>query len=693
MDFLKTFGCKTFSYEVMREHLPDKVYRSLKDTGNLGKPLDPSIADVVAAVMKDWAVGQGATHYSHWFHPLSNIAAGKHDAFLSIGPDGRVMSEFSSKALVRGEPDASSFPSGGLRAAFEARGYTFWDPSSPAFIRDGTLYIPTAYCAYSGESLDSKTPLLRAMQALNPQALRILKALGHEGSRQVTPTVGAEQEYFLVDRELYESRLDLKLCGTTLIGAKPPKGQELDDHYCGPIRLRVGEFMRELDRELWELGIPSKTKHNETAPAQHEMAPIYQTVNIAADNNLCTMESMRIIAKKHGLSCLLHEKPFAGVNGSGKHNNFSLSSDDGINFLKPGKNPAENKLFLVTLCALIEVSDSYADLIRLAAASPGNDHRLGGFEAPPAIISMFLGEHLTEIITSIARGIRPSLRPALALDTGVDVLPNLRKDSNDRNRTSPLSFTGDKFEFRMLGSSQLIAFINVVLTTGLADVFARFAQRLENCGDLENEVAQIVADTVQNHERIIFNGNNYTREWVEEAARRGLPNLPSTAQAIDALISEKNMTLFARQGVFSETECRARHEILLENFVKVVNVEAETLLYMVERQIYPAGVAYLGEVAGSLNAVQAAGIKNPALTEHLANLNNQTQAVSTRCEALRLAANPQNFPEDLRDRSDYCQNTVRKKMTELREACDVLETMVSAERWPIPTYADLLHDV
>ena len=693
MDFLKTFGCRTFSHEVMREHLPDKVYRSLKDTSNLGKPLDPGIADVVAAVMKDWAVGLGATHYSHWFHPLSNIAASKHDAFLSIGPDGRVMSEFSSSALIRGEPDASSFPSGGLRTTFEARGYTFWDPSSPAFIRDGTLYIPTAYCSYSGESLDSKTPLLRAMQALNPQALRILRAFGHHGSRQVTPTVGAEQEYFLVDRELYESRLDLKLCGCTLMGAKPPKGQELDDHYCGRIRLRVGEFMRELDNELWELGIPSKTKHNEAAPAQHELAPIYQTVNIASDNNLRTMEAMRITAKKHGLSCLLHEKPFAGVNGSGKHNNFSLSSDDGVNFLNPGKNPAENKLFLTTLCALIEVSDSYADLIRLAAATPGNDHRLGGYEAPPAIISMFLGEHLTDIITSIARGIRPSLRPASALNTGVDVLPNLRKDSNDRNRTSPLSFTGNKFEFRMLGSSQPIAFINVVLTAGLADVFARFADRLENCEDLETEVAQIVADTIQNHERIIFNGNNYAREWVEEAARRGLPNLSNTVEAMDVLCAEKNIALFARQGIFSETECRARYEIFLENFINVVSVEAETMLHMVQRQVYPAAISYLGEVAGSLAALKATGVENPALAEHLSILNERTQMISERCEALRLACNPQSFPAQPRERAGYFQDVVRRRMAELRACCDALEAVVSADKWPMPTYTALLHGV
>jgi len=695
MDFLKIFGCKTFSDEVMREHLPDKVYRSLKDTSNLGKPLDPSIAEVVAAVMKDWAIGQGATHYSHWFHPLSNISAGKHDAFLSISPDGRVVSEFSSTALVRGESDASSFPSGGLRDTWEARGYTFWDPSSPAFIRDGTLYIPTAFCSYSGQSLDSKTPLLRAMQALNPQALRILRALGNTGSRQVTPTVGAEQEYFLIDREMYESRLDLKLCGRTLIGARSPKGQELEDHYCGRIRLRVSAFMRELDEELWKLGIPSKTKHNETAPAQHEMAPIYQTVNIACDNNLRTMEVMRITAKKHGLSCLLHEKPFAGINGSGKHNNYSLTTDDGINFLSPGKNPAENKLFLLTLCALIEVADTYADLIRLSASTPGNDHRLGGYEAPPAIISMFLGEELTHIITSIAQGIRPNSGPASALNTGVDVLPSLLKDSNDRNRTSPLSFTGNKFEFRMLGSSQPIAFINVVLTTGLADIFSRFANKLESCDDLDTAVAHIVADTIQNHERIIFNGNNYTQEWLQEAEKRGLPNLTGCLDAIDSLCDKKNIALFDRQGVLSESECRARYEIFLESFIKVVSVEAETMLHMVQRQIYPAVVAYLGEVAESLNALEAAGMRNPSLHGYLEVLNEGVQELAGYCTDLRIACQTQQgcCPNQLRERASYFQNVVCRRMTELRECCDRLETIIGADKWPMPTYADLLHRI
>jgi glutamine synthetase len=691
MDIIKIYGSKTFSDEVMREHLPETVYRSLKNTSRLGKPLDPAIADVVAAVMKDWAVQNGATHFTHWFHPLSNVTAGKHDAFLSITREGKVISEFSSSALVRGEPDASSFPSGGLRATFEARGYTAWDPSSPAFIRDGTLYIPTAFCSYSGEALDSKTPLLRAMQALNPQALRVLRALGNTTSQLVIPTVGAEQEYFLIDRQKYEARLDLKLCGRTLVGARPPKGQELEDHYCGRIRLRVAEFMRDLDEQLWALGIPSKTKHNETAPAQHELAPIFETANIACDHNLNMMEVMRITAKRHGLTCLLHEKPFAGINGSGKHNNFSLTTDDGINFLAPGKSPAENKLFLVTLCALIECVDNYADLLRMAAAVPGNEHRLGGGEAPPAIISIFLGTEYTDMLTSIAKGIRPSLRDPAALNTDVAILPRLEKDNSDRNRTSPFAYTGNKFEFRMLGSSQSIAFINTVLSAALADVFSRFAQRLEECSDLETEVAHIVADTIQNHGRILFNGNNYSQEWVEEATRRGLPIL-NTVEALDALQNPKNIQLFCRTGVLSETECHARHEIFLENYVKVVGVEAETMLYMAQQQILPACVRYMKLLSDSLNSLEQAGVKNETLKQRLTALSEQVELLVQRCDDL-LAACHKDRKADLRKRAGAMQTEVRARMEQLRESCDTLETMVGAEYWPMPTYTDLLHRI
>jgi len=691
MDIIKIFGSKTFSDDVMREHLPEAVYRSLKDTSRLGKPLDPAIADVVAAVMKDWAVQNGATHFTHWFHPLSNVTAGKHDAFLSITREGKAISEFSSSALVQGEPDASSFPSGGLRATFEARGYTAWDPSSPAFIRDGTLYIPTAFCSYSGEALDSKTPLLRAMQALNPQALRVLRALGNTTSQMVIPAVGAEQEYFLIDRQKYEARLDLKLCGRTLMGARSLKGQELEDHYCGRIRLRVAEFMKDLDEQLWELGIPSKTKHNEVAPAQHELAPIFETANIACDHNLNMMEVMRITAKRHGLTCLLHEKPFAGVNGSGKHNNFSLITDDGINLLAPGKCPAENKVFLVTLCALIECVDQYADLLRMAAAAPGNEQRLGGGEAPPAIISIFLGDEYTEMLNSIANGIRPSLRDRCALNTDVAILPQLKKDNSDRNRTSPFAYTGNKFEFRMLGSSQSIAFLNTILSTALADVFARFARRLEECDDVETEVAHIVADTIQNHGRIIFNGNNYSQEWMEEAARRGLPNL-NTVEALDSLTNPKNIELFRRTGVLNEAECLARHEIFLENYVKVVGVEAETMLYMAQQQVFPACVRYMELLSDTLNSMEKAGVNNETLRRRLTAISEQVERMVQRCEDLAAACQTAKSGE-LRKRAGMMQTEVRAKMALLRESCDTLETMVGAEYWPMPTYTDLLHRI
>ncbi len=693
MDPLKIYGSKTFSDDVMREHLPDAVYRSLKETSRLGKPLDPGIADIVAAVMKDWAMGQGATHFTHWFHPLSNIAAGKHDAFLTITRDGKAISEFSSAALVQGEPDASSFPSGGLRATFEARGYTAWDPTSPAFLRGGTLYIPTAFCSYSGEALDSKTPLLRAMQAFHPQALRVLRALGKTSSRLVAPTVGAEQEYFLIDAQRYEARLDLKLCGCTLMGARPPKGQELDDHYCGRIRLRVGEFMRDVDEQLWALGIPSKTKHNETAPAQHELAPIFQTVNISCDNNLHTMEVMRLTAKQHGLACLLHEKPFAGINGSGKHNNYSLTTDDGRNLLAPGPDPAENTLFLVTMCALIEAVDSYADLLRMACATAGNDHRLGGSEAPPSIVSVYLGAQLTELLHSIARGIRPSLRPPVDLHADLSVLPSLKQDTADRNRTAPFAFTGNKFEFRMPGSSQSIAFVNVILTTALADVFARIADRLEGCADIEHEVAQIVADTVQHHGRILYNGNCYSEEWQREAARRGLPCLRTTPEALEALRDPKNIALFGRTGVLRESELSARYEISLENFVKTVSVEAHTLLQMVRRQVYPACVRYLGRVSADLAAVEAAALPHAGLRGHAQALAAGTELLARRCDALGAACDtPPSFATP-REHAAYVQDTVRARMAELRQSCDALEQMTDSEYWPMPTYVDLLYRV
>ena len=690
MEINKIFGTQVFNDDVMRARLPEKIYKSLKETNKLGKTLDPEIADVVATAMKDWAISQGATHYTHWFQPLSNMSAGKHDSFLSVVGYGKVVSEFSSSALVKGEPDASSFPSGGLRATFEARGYTAWDPTSPAFVRDGTLYIPTAFCAYTGEALDNKTPLQRAMKILNPPALRILRALGNTSSKSVIPTVGAEQEYFLVDRDMYERRIDLKLCGRTLIGARPPKGQELDDHYCGRIRLRVAAFMRDLDEQLWKLGVPSKTKHNEVAPAQHELAPIYETVNIACDHNLLTMELMRTTAKRHGLACLLHEKPFDGINGSGKHNNFSITTDDGINLMNPGKRPEENKVFLISLCALLESVDRYADLLRISGASVGNDYRLGGNEAPPAIISVFLGESLTDLIVNISGGNAHKMHKMGSIHTGVDTLPKLYKDDNDRNRTSPFAFTGNKFEFRMLGSSQSIAFCNIVLITAIADAFDRFADRLEKTDNLDLEVANIIGDTLRDHGRVVFNGNNYSKEWEEEACRRGLPILQTTLDAVERLCDQKNIDLFERRGVLTEVELRARQEILLENLEKMSVIEAETLLYMVRREIYPAAFAYLGDTAGRVEALSKSGISNRSGNDYLSLLSGKVDEIARICSLLEDACCVLRTEEKS---AVYIMESIRPLMMQLRECCDAVESIMPEERWPIPTYTDLLHRV
>lgn len=693
MEITEIFGSKVFDENVMRARLPAKTYKSLKATSMLGKPLDPDIADVVATTMKDWAISQSATHYSHWFQPLSGRTAGKHDSFLSPSSDGRVMSEFSSAALIRGEPDASSFPSGGLRATFEARGYTVWDPTSPAFVRDGTLFIPTAFSSYTGEALDAKTPLLRSMQTLAPQAMRILRLCGNTTAKIVLPTAGAEQEYFLIDREKYEKRLDLMLCGRTLFGRKSPKGQELEDHYCGRLRLRVADFMRDLDEELWSLGVPAKTKHNEAAPSQHELAPIYETDNIACDHNLLTMDILRVTAKRHGLACLLHEKPFDGVNGSGKHNNFSIASDDGVNFLDPSKHPEENKLFLLTLCAIIETVDTYADLLRLSAATPGNDCRLGGNEAPPAIISVFLGECLTDILTSIAFNISPEVREMAKINEDIPVLPNLAKDDSDRNRTSPFAFTGNKFEFRMPGASQSIAFCNVVLNTGCADAFARFADRLEAAADLEREIAGIIADTVKNHGRIIFNGNNYTKEWAEEAKRRGLPILNSTLDALPAMIASKNVELFSRNNVLNETECRARYDIMLESFIKVISVEAETMLEIANRQIFPACVRYLGEISKCYTEAKRANADCSVVSIHTHELSDLICKLDAAMHTLAASCRDAAPKSGLKEQAEFMHNTVRPQMADLRRACDALEEIVAADRWPLPTYTDLLHRV
>ena len=687
------FGCQVFNDTIMREKLSRSTYRSLRHSIDDGAPLGPEVAEVVASAMKDWAVEQGATHFTHWFQPMTSFTAGKHDSFLTPAKDGRAILEFSGKELIVGEPDASSFPNGGLRNTFEARGYTSWDCTSPAFVREGTLYIPTAFYSYTGEALDTKTPLLRSNEAVAREALRVLKAFGNTTATRVSPTVGAEQEYFLVDREKYEQRLDLKLCGRTLFGARPAKGQEMEDHYCGRIRLRVRQFMQELDEALWNLGVPVKTEHNEAAPAQHELAPIFEQVNVAADHNQLIMEVMREIAKKNGLACLLHEKPFEGVNGSGKHNNWSLGTDDGQNLLDPGKTPYENMQFLVFLSAVITAVDNHADLLRMSAASAGNDFRLGGHEAPPAIISIFLGDQLTDILEHIAHGDVVEQTPSCILETGVATLPKLPRDGSDRNRTSPFAFTGNKFEFRMVGSSASIAVSSYILNTIVADSLSRIADRLEACADFDAEIQKIVRETVQEHGRVIFNGNNYTEEWVEEAERRGLPNLHNTVEAISAMIAPKNVELMEKFHVMSGAECQARYEIMLENYCKLVSIEGATMCEMSRRQILPAVTEFAGKMANAYSQLKAAGVENEAvlnLVKQISQCITEMEKVTGQLEsALDTCTSITDHLEDAK----YHRDTIRELMQDLRGVSDRMEKLVSAEGWPIPTYADLLYRV
>ncbi|MBQ8599317.1 MAG: glutamine synthetase III [Oscillospiraceae bacterium] len=688
------FGSQVFNDTVMRHRLPKAVYQSLMKTSSQGQTLDPAIADIVANAMKDWAIEQGATHYAHWFQPMNNSTAGKHDAFLSTAGEGTVTLEFSSTALVKGETDSSSFPSGGLRSTFEARGYTAWDPTSPAFVRDGTLYIPTAFCSYTGEAMDTKTPLLRSMQALSKEGVRFLHALGMTDVNKISPTVGAEQEYFLVDYERYSQRLDLKICGRTLFGAKPSKGQDLDDHYCGRIRLRVADFMRDLDMQLWKLGIVSKTKHNEAAPAQHELAAEYSTANIACDNNQLVMEIMRSLAKEHGLACLLHEKPFANVNGSGKHNNYSLVTDTGVNLLDPGKNPEENSLFLLMLCAFIRGVDLYGDLLRMSATCPGNDYRLGEGEAPPAVISIFLGSNLYSALNNIARGTLGSHNPEKQfMDVGVEAIPQFQMDESDRNRTSPFAFTGNKFEFRMVGSSQSLAYANVVLNTMIADSFSTFSNRLEQADDIELETQSIIADTMRDHKRILFNGNNYNQEWIEEAQRRGLPIIRNAVEAYRTFIDPKNIDLFSRFHVFSDKECHARYEVLVENYAKVRRIEASTMLEMVKRQILPACIEYAGRVAGSFNNIQSAGLTAPAIGGHVQVVTSGIEGIIESVAELDAMVAKEDSMENAEEQALFSSTQLRQSMDELRRKCDALESIVDARNWPMPTYTDLLHRV
>ena len=688
------FGCMVFDDRAMRLRLPPEIYEAMKKTIRDGKRLDIAVANAVADAMKEWAVENGATHYTHWFQPMTGITAEKHDSFVSPGKGGTAIMEFSGKELVKGESDASSFPSGGLRATFEARGYTAWDPTSYAFIKEGVLCIPTAFCSYGGEALDLKTPLLRSMEALSRQAVRILKLFGQE-YESVKTTVGAEQEYFLIDKAMYDRRKDLRYTGRTLFGAKPPKGQELDDHYFGSIKPRVSAFMNELDEELWKLGVFAKTEHNEVAPAQHELAPVFAVTNIATDHNQLTMEIMQKVARKHGMVCLLHEKPFECVNGSGKHNNWSISTTDGINLLEPGETPYENAQFLLFLCAVIKAVDDYQDLLRISVASAGNDHRLGANEAPPAIVSMFLGDELSDILEAIENETAYDAREKAVMKVGVHILPRFAKDTTDRNRTSPFAFTGNKFEFRMLGSANSIASANIVLNTVVAQSLKSYADRLESADDFEEALHSLIRKTIKDHKRIIFNGNGYDNEWIAEAERRGLLNLPTTPDCLPYLLKEKNIKLFADHKVFSRQEIESRYEIYLENYCKNVRIEALTMADMTNKDILPAVSAYFKTLCDTVKAMSRAGIDpggsyEQVTAEKLAVLSKKIFSavcgLSQVVDGLSEAGDAARESELIRDR-------VIPQMSLLREFVDSAESITAEEYWPYPTYGDLMFGV
>lgn len=695
------FGEDVFNDTVMKERLPKKVYEELRKTIDEGAELNPVVADVVANAMKDWAVEKGATHYTHWFQPLTGVTAEKHDSFISAPKaNGKILMEFSGKELIKGEPDASSFPSGGLRATFEARGYTAWDCTSPAFVkRDATgaiLCIPTAFCSYTGEALDKKTPLLRSMEAINTQALRILRLFGNTTSKRVIPSVGPEQEYFLVDREKYLKRKDLIFTGRTLFGAMPPKGQELEDHYFGSIRERIGAYMKDLNKELWKLGVSAKTQHNEVAPAQHELAPIYAQSNIAVDHNQIIMETMKKVAGRHGMVCLLHEKPFAGVNGSGKHNNWSITTDDGINMLDPGKTPHENKQFLLVLTAIMKAVDTHADLLREAAANPGNDHRLGANEAPPAIISMFLGEQLEDVLSQLViTGDATSSLKAGKLKTGVSTLPDLRKDATDRNRTSPFAFTGNKFEFRMVGSSDSVASPNVVLNTIVAEAFCDIADELEKADDFEMAVHDLIKKLATEHQRIVFNGDGYSDEWVEEAERRGLPNIKTMVDAISALTTNKAVSLFEKFGVFTKAELESRAEVQYEAYAKAINIEAKAMVDIAGKQIIPAVIKATTQLSASINSVKAAcldadiSVQSELLVDTSALLSETKTALKNLEKVISEAA----AKAEGKEQATYFKDVVKPAMQDLRTPVDKLEMIVDKDLWPMPSYGDLIFEV
>ncbi|WP_294368418.1 glutamine synthetase III [uncultured Clostridium sp.] len=694
-DIPNLFGSLVFNDNVMKARLPKETYKALKNCIKAGKSLDLDVANVVANAMKDWAIEKGATHFTHWFQPMTGVTAEKHDSFIYPDKDGNIIMEFSGKELIKGEPDASSFPSGGLRATFEARGYTAWDPTSYAFIKDGTLCIPTAFCSYSGEALDKKTPVLRSMQALNKQALRILKLFGKTNIKKVITTVGPEQEYFLVDKEMYEKRPDLVFCGRTLFGARPPKGQELEDHYFGTITPRVSAYMKELDEELWKLGVLAKTKHNEVAPAQHELAPIFATTNIATDHNQLTMELMKSIANKHGLACLLHEKPFAGVNGSGKHNNWSISTDTGVNLLEPGDTPSENAQFLLFLTSIIKAVDDYQDLLRVSVASAGNDHRLGANEAPPAIVSIFLGDELTEILKSIENDTSYICKEKSPMEIGVRVLPKFFKDTTDRNRTSPFAFTGNKFEFRMLGSAFSIAGANIVLNTIVAEELSQFADILENSSNFDEDLNTLIKNIIKSHNKIIFNGNNYSNDWVKEAEKRGLLNLKTTPDALPSFVNSKNVELFTKHHVLSETELYSRYEILLDNYSKTIHIEALTMIDLAKKEIIPAILRYQGEIAEIANNKKKLSSSIQCCLEE--NILNKISALGnslySKLEDLEKSVLDAKLHTEALDLAKYYREPVFMNMQQLRAVVDELETLVSKKYWTLPSYGELLFSV
>ena len=691
------YGSLVFNDKVMRSKLPKDMYKALKKTIENGTHLELDVANSVAVAMKEWATENGATHYTHWFQPMTNVTAEKHDSFISPTGDGQVIMDFSGKELVKGEPDASSFPSGGLRATFEARGYTAWDPTSPAFIKDGTLYIPTAFCSYSGEALDKKTPLLRSMETLDKEATNLLHIIGNKEVRHVNTTVGPEQEYFLVDKELYKQRKDLVFCGRTLIGAPAPKGQEMEDHYFGALKPRVAAYMHDLDVELWKLGIPAKTKHNEVAPAQHELAPVFDTTNVAVDHNQLTMEVMKKVADKHDLVCLLHEKPFEGINGSGKHNNWSMITDTGVNILDPGKTPAENTQFLIFLTAVIKAVDEYADVLRISVASAGNDHRLGANEAPPAVVSVFLGDELTEILKSIENGEYFAGSRAVQMDIGAKVLPHFVKDNTDRNRTSPFAFTGNKFEFRMLGSEASVANPNIILNTAVAECVHQFAEQLKDVPDdkMDDAIHELIRKTITDHKRVIFNGNGYTDEWIEEAKKRGLYNLKSTPDALPQWIADKNIELFTKYHIFTKEEIESRYEIWLETYSKILNIESNTMVEMVQKDFLPSVFAYIDKIAATAVAKKSvvADVSTASEGKLIKELSQLADEISTGLDTLKADTAKALATEDPLANAKAYQTVVLSDMDELRKSVDAAETLIPDALLPYPTYDKLLFSV